>query len=62
MRRGYNTLVADADAGPLYDWYRFIRTPPYDGVTLWHQREGNYNTNGGFYYVQVGRGGGWRQR
>ncbi|GIM07209.1 hypothetical protein Vretimale_11418, partial [Volvox reticuliferus] len=52
VRMGYNVLVADADTMPLYDFYGMIHSPPYNNVTLFNQREGNFNVNGGMYYIQ----------
>ncbi|KAG2424853.1 hypothetical protein HYH02_015116 [Chlamydomonas schloesseri] len=52
IRLGYNVLAVDADTLPLGDFYGLMRQPPYAGVQLWSQREGNFNVNGGFYYVQ----------
>lgn len=49
---GYNMLMADADTGPLYDFYRFIHSPPFNTVQLWIQREGTYAVNSGVYYVR----------
>ncbi len=52
VRMGYNMLMADADTVPLYDFYRFIHSPPFNTVQLWIQREGPYAVNSGIYYVQ----------
>ncbi|GFR49076.1 hypothetical protein Agub_g11103 [Astrephomene gubernaculifera] len=58
VRMGYNVLVSDADTMPIYDFYGFIHSPPYNNITLYNQREGNFNVNGGMYYIRnASRGG-----
>jgi hypothetical protein len=47
VRMGFNVLVADADTMPLYDFYGMVRRSPYKNITLFNQREGNFNVNGG---------------
>ncbi|KAG2426250.1 hypothetical protein HXX76_013008 [Chlamydomonas incerta] len=58
VRLGYNVLAVDADTLPLGDWYGLVKSPPYSGVHMWSQREGNFNVNGGFYYVHNASAGG----
>ncbi|KXZ54479.1 hypothetical protein GPECTOR_4g544 [Gonium pectorale] len=52
VRMGYNVLVADADTMPIYDFYGIIHQPPYNSVNMYNQREGNFNVNGGMYYIR----------